>query len=630
MSTRARQDRPSVTRLLPARKFSFPFPSFGVIATASTLTFLLSSCTGDALVNLSSESAVDLRTDSTASDGLPTVPVQDLDVADVTESAITVRWTQIPDGTGAPAQYRVRYSLPEIEWTTASEACVQAGDQIGAETQCTIEGLEAGTTYEIQLMSLGAKGEVWEGGVSSNVARGKTKLRDAAEEEPESQGEPVVEGAVGDLRVMGATSGTLAVQWTQVDDGTGAPARYRVKYAEPSIDYGSATIGCDLTGTEIGAVTSCTIRSLEAETAYDVQLMSYRAVDGKWENALYSNIAHATTTTPLSSHAEYSRGLWLGPAEIAALPTSGPAWDNVLSEANSSCGRVNLSDQTQSNNVCILAKALVFARTGTTSYRRDVVRAIQQIVAAPAYNGTALSLGRELAAYVLAADLIGLSGHDAALDQAFRLELRSLLTTPTSGAARNLVDCQERRPNNWGTMCGATRVAVAIYLDDGGELDRAAQVFRGYLGERSAYAGFDYGGPEDDLSWQCDPARPVGINPAGCTRYGRNLGAVLPDDQRRGGAYSWPPPRENYVWEALQGAVVQAALLERAGYPAFQWGDRALLRAVRWLHTQLGYEAQGDDMWQPHLFNHHYGTSFPAPVPARYGKNMGWTDWTHR
>src|SRR5690606_16027986 len=108
--------------------------------------------------------------------------------------------------------------------------------------------------------------------------------------------------------------------------------------------------------------------------------------------------------------------------------------------------------------------------------------------------------------------------------------------------------------------------------------------------------------------WQCDPDRPVGVNPRGCTRYGRDLGGVLPDDQRRGGSFSWPPPHENYVWEALQGAVVQAVILERAGYPAFEWGDRALLRAVEFLHARLGYEAEGDDGWQPHLFNFYYGS----------------------
>jgi len=29
------------------------------------------------------------------------------------------------------------------------------------------------------------------------------------------------------------------------------------------------------------------------------------------------------------------------------------------------------------------------------------------------------------------------------------------------------------------------------------------------------------------------------------------------------------------------------------------------------------------------VINNYYGTDFPAPVPSRAGKNVGWTDWTH-
>ena len=43
---------------------------------------------------------------------------------------------------------------------------------------------------------------------------------------------------------------------------------------------------------------------------------------------------------------------------------------------------------------------------------------------------------------------------------------------------------------------------------------RTAQVFKGYLGDRSSIAEFDYG----DLSWQADPDHPGGINSEGGTR----------------------------------------------------------------------------------------------------------------
>lgn len=318
-----------------------------------------------------------------------------------------------------------------------------------------------------------------------------------------------------------------------------------------------------------------------------------------------------------------ARGIWISPAELAQLPMSGEAWQNVKSEADKSAGTPDLSDQDQRNNVTVLAKALVFARTGQESYRQEVRRQLEMAIDTEK-GGRTLALGRELVAYVIAADLIDLKNYDSAFDQnQFRPWLRRTLSEELSG--RTLVSTHEDRPNNWGTHAGASRIAVALYLGDQAELDRAAMVFKGWLGDRSAYAGFEYG----DLSWQCDPSKPVGVNPKGCTKEGHSIDGVLPDDQRRAGGFKWPPPKENYVWEGLQGALVQAVLLHRAGYDVWNWEDQALLRAVKWLHEQANYPAQGDDTWQPHIINYYYGTNFPAPVPASPGKNMGWTDWTH-
>jgi hypothetical protein len=320
-----------------------------------------------------------------------------------------------------------------------------------------------------------------------------------------------------------------------------------------------------------------------------------------------------------------SAGIWITPADLMNLPTSGSAWNNVKAEADGSCGSPDLSNQDQRNNVCILAKALVFARTGQSSYRNDVIAALSAIVNSGTYSGRALALGRELAAYVIAADLINLKNFDASLDASFRAKIASLVTTPTDGGPGSLVECHEDRPNNWGTHCGASRAAVAAYLGDTAALARVAQLLKGWLGDRSSYAGFSYG----DLSWQCNSSAPVGINPTGCTKDGHSIDGVLPDDQRRGGSFSWPPPKEAYVWEALQGALVQAVILKRHGYDVFNWENRALLRAVQWLHSQANFPAEGDDNWMPHLVNYFYGTTFPAPVPTSPGKNMGWTDWTH-
>jgi hypothetical protein len=307
------------------------------------------------------------------------------------------------------------------------------------------------------------------------------------------------------------------------------------------------------------------------------------------------------------------------------LPDKGKAWESLKAAADRPAGEPNLSDQNQANNVLVLAKALVFARTGEARYRDEVRRACLAAMGTEK-GGRTLALGRELAAYIIAADLVGLAADE---DRKFRPWLKGLLTAELSG--RSLRSTHEDRPNNWGTHAGASRAAIAAYLGDKDELDRVAKVFKGWLGDRASYSGFKYG----DLSWQADPEQPVGINPAGASKDGFNLDGIIPDDMRRGGRFHSPPGRTNYPWGALEGAVVQAEILSRKGHPAWQWQDKALLRAVKRLkeldekYPDKGWWATGDDTWTVWVVNKAYGAALPTEMPTRLGKNMAWTEWTH-
>ncbi len=320
-----------------------------------------------------------------------------------------------------------------------------------------------------------------------------------------------------------------------------------------------------------------------------------------------------------------SVGIWINSEELALRPMAGTSWNRLLSDANQTCGTPDLTNQDDPTNICILAKALVFARSKQESYRVSVLRALDAIVASGTYNGRALALGRELGTYATAADLIDLKNADPILDTAFRAKLKELRSTFTSGGPSSLIECHEKRPNNWGTHCGATRLAIAVYLGDAVDLARAKTVFQGYLGDRAAYSGFSYG----DLSWQCDPAKPVGINPKGCMKNGLIIDGVIPDDQRRSGGFSYPFAKENYVWEALQGVLAQAVILKRAGFDMFGLQDQAILRAMEWVNTQAQFPAAGDDTFIPHLVNFYYGTTFPAPAVSGSGKAYSYTDYTH-
>jgi hypothetical protein len=326
----------------------------------------------------------------------------------------------------------------------------------------------------------------------------------------------------------------------------------------------------------------------------------------------------AGTTTP--------HGIWMSYEEIAKLPMSGKPWSNVKAAADGWVGTPKVSDQDSKHDVNTLAIALVYARTANPAYRTKAAAAIMSVIGTEA-GGRTLALSRNLVSYVIAADLIDLRSFDAAQDTKFRAWLTALRNEKLDG--KTLISTHEIRPNNWGTHAGASRIAVDMYLGDAVDLERAARVFKGWLGDRTAYAGFDYG----DISWQADPKKPVGVNPVGAMKDGHSIDGALPDDMRRGCSFKWKPCTTGYAWEAMQGAVVEAALLERAGYDAWNWGDKGMARAATFLfklNQEVGGDwwATGDDSWQPWILNKAYKANFPTSA-AKPGKNMAWTDWTH-
>jgi hypothetical protein len=318
-----------------------------------------------------------------------------------------------------------------------------------------------------------------------------------------------------------------------------------------------------------------------------------------------------------------TRPVLVSAATLKLKPMSGAAWRGLKAVADQAVGTLTLSDQDENSDITVLAKGLVYARTGTASYRTAVIAALKAAKGTE-IGGRTLALGRNLPGLVIAADLVSLKTADPAFDTVFRAWLRSLLTKVLDG--RWLIETHEKRPNNWGTHAGAARVAIAAYLGDTTQLARAAKVFRGFVGSRATYAGFNYG---DDLTWQCHPANPVGINPAGCTKNGVSIDGVIPDDMRRGGSFHWPPSGTEYPWESLQGALLQAELLRVAGYDSWNWENRALLRAVRFLYNRAKWPANDDDEWQTWLLDARYGTSYKLAPPVRFGKNFGFTDWIY-
>jgi hypothetical protein len=84
----------------------------------------------------------------------PPETVTDLIVVDQTSTTLTVRFTEVDDGLGGPADYALRHAVSPIEWGSAdaSQEIVQ-GTQVGAQRQVIVTGLAPDTQYDVQMVA---------------------------------------------------------------------------------------------------------------------------------------------------------------------------------------------------------------------------------------------------------------------------------------------------------------------------------------------------------------------------------------------------------------------------------------------------------------------------------------------
>jgi hypothetical protein len=360
--------------------------------------------------------------------------------------------------------------------------------------------------------------------------------------------------------------------------------------------------------------------------------------------ALASALAPSPTLTP-SPTVPAPEGMLISKSELMALPTSGAAWDELRETAYDKWGKPNLKNQDNKHAINTLAGALVYARTGDPELRskvRDAILAAKQTLDEPSEwktdNGV-LAAGRQLGAYVIAADLIDLKNYDVSADNEFRGWLAPIRTTNigTHGRWQSITYTCENAAANWGTFACASRIAVSIYVDDTADVKRAASIIRAFLGERNTYPP-DAPGQDSyfehtdgfDSSWACDESKWTGINTA-CEKSGTNLNGVMVEDAARGGSCCVLQGEGiMYSWEALQGLYVSAELLYRTGQYGnpYDWSDQALKRALDFMQRS-GWDVTRPATYVPWLANARYGTSYLVS-PTVDGRIMSWGAWLYQ
>jgi hypothetical protein len=297
-------------------------------------------------------------------------------------------------------------------------------------------------------------------------------------------------------------------------------------------------------------------------------------------------------------------------------------------EADGSLGSADLCDQNNDHHLKTLAAALVYARTGNTSYATKARNGVMAAIGTQdvGCGNAVLSLGRQLPAYVLAADFSALSGSQ---DSTFRSWLGGIRGKDIGGHGTwySLIQTQRVSANNWGTHAGAARIAASAYLGDAHDLAIAAKILRGFLGDRSAYAGWDFDGSA--MSWSCNPESSATPVSKACTKSGVNVDGAVLEDISRGGSLDWPPGGDgvSYQVDAVAALAMQAALLSRQGYSdVWSWSSSAIKRAAALGNRAGGWNRSNASSQAPWLLNARYGKFLPTEHQPM-GRGIGFADW---
>jgi hypothetical protein len=207
-----------------------------------------------------------------------------------TATSVLFAWGAAEDGTGKVADHSMRFAATPIGpgWGAATPVswgtCATLTDLAYPRSSwCSVEGLSSGTSYDFQMVAYRDD--------SSGTSFGPLSVIATASTGPAAG----VPGTILDLTAGSFFGGYQGPDWItlafhEVDDGTGHPANYQVRYAPKSIgsSWGEAkvatlgTCASPMVGTWTGPASSpgtpryCTVKGLQSGTTYDFQIVGFR------------------------------------------------------------------------------------------------------------------------------------------------------------------------------------------------------------------------------------------------------------------------------------------------------------------------------------------------------------------
>jgi hypothetical protein len=339
-------------------------------------------------------------------------------------------------------------------------------------------------------------------------------------------------------------------------------------------------------------------------------------------------------------------------AEIMKRPTTGADWERLAKRALGTWAVPNLGDNNAQGDADVIAGALYAVRMNDDTMRAKVVNQLALAIKSPLTR--TLELGRGLAGYVIAANLIGYA------DPAFAKWVHAMVTWKFGAGDRwgsfdTILATDHGFNSNWATQCRRSVIVASMYLRQVGTdaqkadaekwLRLSVLAHKRDIGSEGDYAELP---PltSSPTGWSGDARPVVGINPAGTTKEiggkVRNLDGARPADWLRSKvdgredreATVWPPNPVTYHWEGLTPQIVTAAILHQHELCAFDAADNAIVRATKALYGEIPNDppfinpAAGDDKCAPWIVNHFAKTRFPTEaddMPDKAG--VGWMSW---
>lgn len=321
---------------------------------------------------------------------------------------------------------------------------------------------------------------------------------------------------------------------------------------------------------------------------------------------------------------------YISPGELAVKAMSGADWDSIVVASDRTISDLSLIENQDNQDPGIVLAAAVRgvragdsiyitkARDGLASYKArfdsdcDVTGNNYAAMTPRAGGNLWLSLGRTMNMLIPAMNLLGLVPGESALADdmcawcdAF-LNGDIVMENNTGGGNETLVGDAWGSGSNASSHAGYLYTAMAAYRQNEEAFEIAWDKYRAFCGDRTspAHGTISIQSP-DGLSWSFVPGDPVALNEAGATKVvpaglpgagtTNNIDGAVVNDQRRGGAYQWPPIYSQYPWVGMLGLYGAALVFSRAGKPGWTLQNNAPERAVEYQWYLQGQF--GGDWW---------------------------------